>query len=126
MDNPGLRPCAPSRPAGRGVSSRAPAVYLLRREKPAKPMALISQPDRPVMRDNHGKKSAPPRRAGRRLGVRSAGRTLSLGVTLSIGITLETSLLPSIGWTGLLEARVASRGSCRGSIQREKSASCWR
>ena len=67
MDNPGpLALPTPSRPAGRaGVSSRAPAVHSCEREKPAKPMALVSQPDRPVMRDNDGTKSAPPRRAGK-------------------------------------------------------------
>lgn len=66
MDNPGPPALpTPSRPAGRGVSSRAPAVHSCERENPAKPMALVSQPDRPVMRDNDGTKSAPPRRADR-------------------------------------------------------------
>ena len=66
MDNPGppALPAPPALPGRRRQQGTCGA--LLRAREPAKPMALVPQPDRPVMRDNDGTKSAPPRRADRR------------------------------------------------------------
>src|SRR5436190_19230445 len=58
---PPALPALPALPGRR--QQQGTCGVLLRARESGKPMALVSQPDRPVMRDNDGTKSAPRRRA---------------------------------------------------------------